>query len=69
MKKNDCENCASTGFVECTECGGTGKAQEAHVIYEDEAYEKEICFTCEGIGTIACPHCNSKESITEDSKK
>ena len=69
MNKYDCKNCASTGIVECVECGGTGKALEVNILFEEEPSSAEICFMCEGTGSKVCQECNGNGFINEDSKK
>jgi len=67
LNKYDCKNCASTGIVECIECGGTGKALEVNIIFEIKPTTvTEVCFICEGTGSVVCQECNDNGLIKED---
>lgn len=49
IRRIDCDNCHTSGLVECTRCGGEGVDSKGN-----------ICNRCGGSGLDGCPVCKGK---------
>ena len=54
MPTRACSNCAGTGQIKCTRCGGWGKSGAFG----------EPCPLCRGRGLMSCPTCGGRGSVT-----